>query len=266
MFFERHVHEDTELPIYFNHQAAIFKTHNEYHWHETAEWILVTEGKVEIRIGETINYYTEGDLVLIGPQLPHSFYSPEGKCAYYCMIPDNSILTSVGFNLHDFYTEALIDDDEIKDYYRRIIKEYQEKKPSYKICIKAYIAAMSALALRRYRKEGAKGLLLEDNAMRITKDVIKYMEEHYAEEFSGEALALELGFSRSYLCHVISKVTGLSLTENLLYIRCRKARELLKKGISVGEVVFLVGFKNTSYFCRTYKRLLGVSPSAHLKK
>ena len=182
------------------------------------------------------------------------------------MIPDNSILTSLGFHVNEFYTEALIDDDEIKSYYRRIIAEFSEKKPSYKTCIKAYIAAMSALVLRRYRKEGGKRQLLEDSAMRITKDVIQYMEEHYAEDFSGEALALELGFSRSYLCHVISKVTGLSLTENLLYIRCRKAREFLKRGMAVGEVGFLVGFKNASYFCRTYKRLLGVAPSAHLKK
>ena len=102
--------------------------------------------------------------------------------------------------------------------------------------------------------------------MRITKDAIQYMEEHFAEEFSGEELAQELGFSRSYLCHVLQKVTGQSLTENLLYIRCRKARELLRRGVPVGEVVFMVGFKNASYFCRTYKRLLGVAPSAHLKK
>ena len=265
MFFERHVHEDAELPIYFNHQLWNFKTHNEYHWHETSEWILVTEGSVEIRIGDTINHYQKGDLVLINPQLPHSFFS-NGTCGYYCMIPDNSVLVAGGIDLHDFYTEALINDEEIKSYYRRIIAEFSEKGDYYKTCIKTYMVAMAALALRRFRKAGTASHLLGDNAMRITKDAIQYMEEHYAEEFSGEDLAQELGFSRSYLCHVIRKVTGQSLTENLLYIRCRKAREFLRRGVPVGEVVFMVGFKNASYFCRTYKRLLGASPSAHLKK
>lgn len=265
MFFERHVHEDAELPIYFNHQLWNFKTHNEYHWHETSEWILVTDGVVEIRIGDELHYYQKGDLVLINPQVPHSFYS-NGTCGYYCMIPDNSVLLSGGIDLHDFYTESRIDDEEIKGYYHRIIAEFAEKSDCYKICIKTYIVAMAALALRRYRKTVAKADLLGDNAMRITKNAIQYMEEHYAEEFSGEALASSLGFSRSYLCHVIQKVTGQSLTENLLYIRCRKARDFLRQGVPVGEVVFMVGFKNASYFCRAYKRLLGVSPSAHLRK
>ena len=265
MFFERHVHDDVELPLYFNHQMWNFKTHNEYHWHETPEWILVTKGSVEIRIGGTINCYSEGDLVLINPQVPHSFYS-DGTCGYYCLIPDNSILVAGGIDLHHFYTETLIDDEEIKSYFHRIVAEHEKKDECYKPLMKAYVVTMTALALRRYRKAGESSELLGDNAMRITKDAIKYMEDHYAEDFSGETLALELGFSRSYLCHVISKVTGQSLTENLLYIRCRKARELLRKGTPVGEVVFLVGFKNASYFCRTYKRLLGVSPSAHLKK
>lgn len=47
---------------------------------------------------------------------------------------------------------------------------------------------------------------------------------------------------------------------------CRKARELLRKGVPVGEVFDRVGFESISYFSRTYKRMLGVTLSAHYRK
>lgn len=267
MFFERHVHIDAELPIYYNHQERTSgEPKFEFHWHETVEWILVTQGQVEIRIHENTTCYKEGDLVVIDPQKPHCFRAVGQKACYHCMIPDNSILALGGIDPRSVHTEGLVDDEEIKDYYRAIVKEFSEKKTGYKTCIKAYILLMTSLLVRRFGTGSEEGEALGDNAMRITKDAIRYMEEHYAEDFSGEKLAQDMGFSRSYLCHVISKVTGQSLTENLLYVRCRKARELLRKGVPVGEVVYLAGFKNTSYFCRTYKRMMGATPSAHRKK
>ena len=268
MFFERHVHNDKELPIYMQHQVHTSREPRyELHWHETLEWIFVTSGSVEIRIDDTASVYTEGDLVAINPHSPHCFRTVGEECSYYCMIPDNAILSSCGIDKVVLSRDYLVKNEEIRAIFHSIVKEYDEKKPYYKNCIRASVVKMTALLLRDHGQDAPIGTpSMGDNAMRITKNAIQYMEEHYAEDFSGEALAAHLGFSRSYLCHVISKVTGQSLTENLLYIRCRKARELLRQGHSVGEVVFMVGFQNASYFCRTYKRMMGVAPSAHRKK
>lgn len=268
MFFERHVHNDKELPIYFQHQTHSPKEPKyELHWHETLEWIFVTAGKVEIRIDDSATVFKEGDLVAINPHSPHCFRAIDGDCSYYCLIPDNSILSSGGLELMALSRDYLVTNEDIRSLFWKNVKEFDEKKDFYKNCIRANIILMTALLLReRGEDKDVKAPSMGDNAMRITKNAIQYMEEHYDEEFSGEALAAHLGFSRSYLCHVISKVTGQSLTENLLYIRCRKAREFLRQGHSVGEVVFMAGFQNASYFCRTYKRMMGVAPSAHRKK
>ena len=101
--------------------------------------------------------------------------------------------------------------------------------------------------------------------MSIAKDAIHYMEEHYTEPIDGVKIADALGISRSYLCHVIRKVTNQTLTENLMYVRCRKAKELLWAGRSINQVLYLTGFNNTSHFCRTYKKMMGVPPSFHKK-
>lgn len=225
------------------------------------------EGEVEILIGENRQVYREGELVVIPPQLPHCFAVVGDACRYRCMIPDNSILCAGRVEYASFSEEYLVQNPAVYEAFLRIVAEYTEKRRYYKEIIRANIVLMTALVCRDCGIEGEKTGAHEDNhALRIVKDALLYMEEHYAEEFSGEALAERLGFSRSYLCHVIRKVTGQSLTENLLYIRCRKARELLRNGHTVGEVVFATGFQSASYFSRTYKRIMGVSPSAHYIK
>ena len=268
MFFERHVHNDKELPVYYQHQHHTSREPKyELHWHETLEWIFVTRGRVQIRIDDTTEIFSEGDLVAITPHAPHCFATVDSECAYHCMIPDNTILTSGGIELAGLSEKHLVTNEEIRALFLNTVQEFEEQKPYYKSCIRANLIRMTALLLREHGTDNAlPSISMGDNSMRITKSAIQYMEEHYAEDFSGEVLAAHLGFSRSYLCHVISKVTGQSLTENLLYIRCRKARELLRQGYAVGEVVFMVGFQNASYFCRTYKRMMGVPPSAHRKK
>lgn len=268
MFFERHTHKDKMLPVYFAHQHRTSRAPKfELHWHETLEWIYVTGGKVQIQIDEKVEIFKEGDLIAIPPHLPHRFSAVGDGCSYYCMIPDNLILASGDVECTSFSDEHLVKNRAIYEGFLKIVEEYKTKGSYYKQVIRATILQITALLCRDRCQQSAQMYVKSDNnAMRLTKAALLYMEEHYAEEISGEALAEHLGFSRSYLSHVIRKVTGQSLTENLLYIRCRKARELLQNGHTVGEVVFLSGFQNASYFSRTYKRMMGVSPSAHYNK
>lgn len=267
MYFERHTYENQALPIFFSRQLrTASEPRYDLHWHETAEWIYVKSGRIEIRINDVITEYKPNDIIFISPQQPHSFRCPEGETVYYCLIPDNSITRGAGLDTRTLFVKNPIHDEVIREVYDGIIRECAETETGYASMTIANIVRMTVLAVRRHSDPGVKKSLLDDNAMRITKDVICYMEDHYAEDFSGETLAAHLGFSRSYLCHIVSKVTGQSLTENLLYIRCRKAKELLKKGVSVGDASYSAGFKNTSYFCRVYKRMMGVSPSSHRNK
>ncbi len=268
MFFERHEHADQELPVFFNYQIHTSGgPRYELHWHETREWIYLVKGTVEIRTNDKIEIYNEGDIVTIAPQIPHSFYPLNSDASFYCLIPDNSILSSCGIDHASVNCDSLVTSSEIRRIFLDVIREFKEKPPYYKSCIRAKIILMYSLLYREHGHGTQKTPSPQtDRAMEITKNALQYMEFHYAEDFSGERLAKYLGFSRSYLCHVISSVTGKSLTENLLYVRCRKARELLLKGYPVGEVSFMVGFQSAPYFCRTYKRMIGVSPSAHINK
>lgn len=47
--------------------------------------------------------------------------------------------------------------------------------------------------------------------------------------------------------------------------RLSKAKELLKKGKSITQIGFDLGFNHTSQFSRTFKNAFGISPKAFQK-
>lgn len=266
MYFERHVFDDSELPIYFQFQCrTMIEPVFQLHWHETLELICITGGVVEIRINDKTELYRAGEIVVINPQSAHSFRAVEGDCWYYCLIPDNSLLASFGIDPAALSISNRVDDDHVHSIYKELIREMSENQAMYKSCARAYISLMVSYLVRDYTVDRRAARRFDDNSMSIAKDAIHYMEEHYAEPIDGIKIADELGISRSYLCHVIRSVTNQTLTENLMYVRCRKAKELLWSGLSINQVLNRTGFSNTSHFCRTYKKMMGVPPSYHKK-
>ncbi|MBQ7354491.1 MAG: helix-turn-helix transcriptional regulator [Clostridia bacterium] len=266
MYFERHVFSDSDLPIYFQfQQRTTAEPIFQLHWHETLELIYITENSVEIRINDKTEIYSAGELVVINPQSAHNFRAVGKDCSYYCLIPDNALLSSFGISPGSLSVRNRIHDEEIVSVYKQLIRETNERKSMYKSCARAYINLMVSLLVRNHTVDQHTAKRFDDNSMSIAKDAIHYIEEHYAEPIDGIIIADALGISRSYLCHVIRKVTNQTLTENLMYVRCRKAKELLWAGYSINQILYQTGFNNTSHFCRTYKKMMGVPPSFHKK-
>jgi AraC-like DNA-binding protein len=266
LFFERHVFADPDLPIYFQFQIRrTYEPHFQFHWHETPEFIYITSGQVEIRINDKTELFHAGEMVVINPQSAHCFRAMDGDCSYFCLIPDNSLLSAGGISPGALSLANRIDDPMIQSHFKEIIREMEQCNSQYKVLVRSHIILMIALLIRHYTVDHRRSGRFDDNAMCIAKDAIQYMEEHYNEPIGGEEIASALGISRSYLCHVIRRVTNQTLTENLLFVRCRKAKEFLWLGHSVNETVYLSGFNNPSHFCRTYRKMMGVSPSSHKK-
>ena len=225
------------------------------------------QGTVKIEVDGRELLFEEGEAALIPPQSPHRFFAHSDRCLYLWLIPDNSMYPAIKFARYLHPTDHRVRDERIRTLLREIHEECDQKNEFYQEIVRAKILEMTVLYCRSLTervvdKDSAKS----DNAFHVTKKALLYMEEHYAENIRMEELANEIGLSHSYVSHIVSKLTGQSLTENLLYIRCRKARELLRKGVPVGEVFDRVGFASISYFSRTYKRMLGVTPSAHYRK
>ena len=93
----------------------------------------------------------------------------------------------------------------------------------------------------------------------------QYVQAHYQECVSLDTIADALHVSPYHLSHVFSQESRFSLFEYLTHLRMEKARELLSQGrMNVSEVAFAVGYDDSHYFAKVYRRHFKQSPSTTL--
>lgn len=95
-----------------------------------------------------------------------------------------------------------------------------------------------------------------------TAAAMDYVESHYHEAIREEAVAELCNMSVSGFSRTFRQEQGKTFREYLLDYRIGKACELLRMpGVSVTDVAFTVGFNDVSHFSRTFKRVVGQTPS-----
>ena len=90
----------------------------------------------------------------------------------------------------------------------------------------------------------------------------QFIAEHQAEDLSLERVAQAANMSSYYFCKMFKKATGVNFTHYLSRVRVETAKNLLvNPNARVSEVAFDVGFTSITNFNRTFKELVGQSPS-----
>ena len=117
---------------------------------------------------------------------------------------------------------------------------------------------------RDYSKEqkpNSKSLL------RISK-AIDFMENNYGKEISISILAQKTSMSESNFRFCFKKITGLSPIDFLIKLRIEKAIDLMANdnSLNVTGVSSLIGFNDSAYFSKKFKKIIGISPLAYFKK
>lgn len=92
---------------------------------------------------------------------------------------------------------------------------------------------------------------------------VRYIHEQYSKPITIQDLAVQLGIERRRFAYLFERYTGLSPIQYLTEIRIRRAKELLRSGISVAEVAERVGYLDNFYFSRVFKKQTGMSPTEY---
>jgi len=92
----------------------------------------------------------------------------------------------------------------------------------------------------------------------------QFIEEHHAEDLSLGQVAAAVHTSLFYFCKLFKKSTGTSFTEFVSRTRIEKAKNLLlNPNLRVSEIAYEVGFQSLTHFNRTFKNLMGQSPTEY---
>ncbi|MGL5647944.1 MAG: response regulator [Clostridium sp.] len=96
----------------------------------------------------------------------------------------------------------------------------------------------------------------------VVQQIVTYVNEKYYEELSLKVLSSKYNINSSYLGQLFIKEVGMSFSDYLNGVKNAKAKEfLLETNMRINDIAKKVGFIDTSYFYRKFKKYYGVSPS-----
>lgn len=97
--------------------------------------------------------------------------------------------------------------------------------------------------------------------------VLTYIQHHYAEDISINALSSEFHISPNYLSSRFRKETGIRFTDYLTELRMTKASQLLiETNLQIKEIASLIGYYTASHFIRIFVKTKGITPAEYRSK
>lgn len=104
----------------------------------------------------------------------------------------------------------------------------------------------------------------ESPAGSIVRKAKKYIHEHLGDSFTLQDAADFLKVSQEHLSRTFRKETGISPIEYIKNEKIRIACELLKSSpLSCKEILAELGYENSSYFARIFRKSVGKTPNEY---
>lgn len=250
------------------------------HWHEEAEFTLITRGACLYHIDLVDYEVQEGDLLFIPPLLLHSISAQLKEKAtsetyvfhmnflggnsadicsirYFKPIMDREITMPYLIKKdHPAYASLL-------EIFQQTHALYEEKPADYELALKALLLQLFFVLLQYSEKNTSPDLGKTSDKL---KQVLDYIELHYTESIAVSELARLCHFSDYYFMRFFKKHMNMTCVEYIVSLRLEKSVELFKEGnTSILDVSLSVGFRNLSYFHRAFKKKYHMTPLAFIK-
>jgi AraC-like DNA-binding protein len=91
----------------------------------------------------------------------------------------------------------------------------------------------------------------------------KYLDTHFQETIDLDRLARISGTSKYHLLRLFKHYFGITPRQYLINKRIEAAKNLLRKGTSVADTCYAIGFESVHSFSRLFKAKTGMPPSAY---
>ncbi|MDD3173768.1 MAG: response regulator [Herbinix sp.] len=122
-------------------------------------------------------------------------------------------------------------------------------------------------------KEFVKNLIVEnsssraDNTELLIKKAVQYINDNFDKKISLEDIAGYVGISKYYFSVLFKKEKNITFSSYLNSVRIDKAKQLLKNPrITINDVVYEVGFNDSQYFSKTFKKYVGMTVTEYRSK
>lgn len=253
----------------------------QWHHHPELELTLTLNSRGQRFIGDHVERYDDGDLVLVGPNLPHSWNSSEtiqpGRphvALVMWFTPDWARSVSATFvelqaigPLLERASAGLRFSPEASALARPRIERLFDDPPEARLF--GLLQVLNGLARDAAAKPLASRAFVPDPGMvdrgRIDR-VLHHIHFNYASSPSLPELAEIAALSPSGLHRLFRRYTQMSLSDYVLRLRIGEACAMLSSTTKpIAHIADAIGYRSLANFNRQFKALKGLTPRAYRK-
>ncbi len=250
-----------------------------WHYHPEIELIFVCGGSGKRQIGSNISHFSDGDMILIGSNLPHCGmtnentnndyeiviqFSPDFLGESFWNVPEMSRILA----LLNTAKSGIVFGDEVKKSIREKMEILSEASSLDRLLKLIDILKelsdtkdFQILNAGKYYLQTQK----EDND-RINL-IFNHVKDNFKDQIALEDVAGLATMTVPSFCRYFKKITNKTFTQFVNEYRITHALKLLtEQPLSINEICFESGFNNFSYFNKTFKEYTKKSPSQYRKE
>ncbi|MEX2409793.1 MAG: AraC family transcriptional regulator [Candidatus Paceibacterota bacterium] len=253
----------------------------DWHSHEEYEITFIKEGNGERIIGNNVDHFFKGDLVFIGPNLPH-LYRGESigneTLAAHCLVIqlNNAFFDNEFFELIEFQKIKKL----ILDTSRGIRFSFEvANKIGHEMDLFRQLNGVEKISellkMLNFMANDTQYELLSENTTSQTqikdidkaKSIYRFILDNYTGDIQLAEVARLANLSKAGFCNYIKKKTQKSYSELINELRIKKSCHYLSEtNETIAQISYQVGFNNLGYFNRVFKLLIGMTPKEYRLK
>lgn len=255
------------------------------HQHDYSELVIVSQGEGKHIIEDQEYYVKEGDVFVIKGNTVHTYSETKNFYVFNLCYRRQNLLEKEsnlkklpGFQTlfvlepyfrskHNFKSKIkleLTDFEYIKRITEMMLAEYSKEKRNYETRVHSYFRSLIVFLAQKYvinnKNKSSSKLLQLANA-------ISYMENNYTKQINLEDLAEKASLSTRHFGRIFKQNYHTTPIKYLIQLRIKHACSLLKESsASITKIAYESGFKDSNYFSRQFKKIMGMPPSEYKQK
>lgn len=256
--------------IHFN---ALSKVMNwQYHYHPEVELVCIVSGGGTRHIGYHKSSLKDGDLCLIGSNVPHSGFGLNARDPHEEIVLQfkEEILQFPGSIQELSGIDKMINLAKLGIHFHPNVRkeilpklfQLLETKPT-----KRYFVLLEILSILSetedytiLNKDIMPYTIISRNKDRLQK-IFSYVESNYDREIHIETAATLANLTLPAFCNFFKKATQITFTEFVNQYRINKACTMLLEDKNIIDCCYSCGFNNISYFNRIFKKYMNKTPT-----
>ena len=256
---------DNELPYYFSGVGCDYSQEHisRPNGYPAYQWIQCRSGRGELILNATKYTLEVGHGMFFFPDEPHEYYSLGGEWIVDWIVFAGKDIASFfrkQLRLDSSCVSFVSSPDIISKKLNRLYDTAMSSEQPTKNLVCSSIVYDILLELLRLTSMTQSASIA--NRFKKLTPALSYIEKNYTQQLSLAELAKLSGLTPEYFSTLFKKATSQTPFEYISMLKIRKSKELLLEhpNLQIKALSRLVGFDDTSYFCRTFKKETSLTP------